>query len=676
MQLTLRALLRVTGRAVLIAAALTGRAGAQAGASFTSDQSAQGRALYARHCASCHGHQLAGGSALPLSGAEFQAKWAQPARSLDDLYSVMRSSMPVGAPGSLKSEEYVALLAFLLEENGQRAGERPLVADHAVLQESRVVAAAPAAAAPPGGTASFIKGPHGLTPSASGPTHSELRGASSTGRDWLYHTRDYAGSRYSPLRQITTANVSRLRVACSFQAGGSASFQTGPVVHNGTMYFTAGFTTFAIDAATCRPRWRHDWKPTIPGAGYAANRGVAIKDGRVVRTTGDGFLLALDAASGALLWARRSSDVSKGELFTMAPLIYDDLVFAGPAVSEYAIRGWIAAFRLSDGERVWRFNIVPEPGEPGSETWKQDPRLPVGGGAVWTPLSLDVEREILYVPAANPAPDFPVALRGGTNLYTNSVIALHLRSGKLAWYDQMVPLDDHDWDLTQVSPLFSATVKGKARHLVATAGKDGMLRVVDRDSHERLYATALTTIRNATAPVTTAGVHVCPGVFGGVQWNGPTYHKGANVLIAPAVDWCGQFVLDDTVKFVPFQNYLGGRVTLDTVRQGWVTAVNASTGTVQWRYRSDKPVVAAVTSTAGGVVFAGELTGDLVALDATTGAVRFRHFTGGQVGGGIVTYEAGGRQYVAVASGTTSAFWPDPFPGSPTITVFTLSALR
>ena len=649
---------------------------AQTTASFTREQSELGRTVYARHCSDCHGAQLVNGTASALTGPPFQARWAQATRSLGDLYYVMRTSMPFGAGGTLSTDEYVGLLAHILERNGQSPDARPLVADAAVLSAARLAAAAPAAR---GLVVRYpnpesMVGPRGLDPTATGPTHQELTGAAEQGSNWLTHTRDYSGTRYSPLKQINTTNVAQLRVACSFQVGQQAAFQTGPVVHNGTMYITAGWATIALDAATCRPKWRHDWAPALPVP--LANRGVAVKDGRVVRATGDGHLLALDAANGSLLWARRVSDASKGELFSMPPLIYDDLVFAGPAVSEFGIRGWIAAYRLRDGERVWRFNIVPEPGEPGAETWKPNADIPIGGGAVWTPLSLDPQREILYVPAANPAPDFPVALRGGTNLYTNSIIALHLRTGKLAWYDQMVPLDDHDWDLTQVSPLYRATANGKVRNLVATAGKDGKLRVVDRDSHERIFETAVTTIENAEAPVTTKGVRACPGIFGGVQWNGPTYHPAANVLIVPAVDWCATFKLDEEVKFVPFPNYLGGQVAVEAKQAGWITAVDASTGAVKWRYRSSRPVVAAVTATAGGLVFAGELTGDMVALDALTGEVRFRHFTGGQVGGGVVTYESGGRQYVAVASGTTSAYWADRFPGSPTITVFALDGGR
>jgi alcohol dehydrogenase (cytochrome c) len=645
--------------------------------SFTRAQAEQGSALYARHCAQCHGPELVGGNASPLAGPQFHARWAQATRTLDDLFYVMRTSMPFGAGGTLTTDEYVAILAHMLARNGHEAGARALVADRTVLAAARI---ASASAATPASTPfrfpnpAYMVGAGGATPMAVGPTHDELRAGSPDGRNWLTATRDYAGTRYSPLEEITTANAGRLRVACSFQVGEAQSFQTNPIVRDGTMYLTVGWSTMAIDAATCRPKWRHDWRAAFPNP--PATRGVAIKDGRVVRLTGDGYILALDAANGRLLWARRVADPTKGEMFTMPPIVYDDLIIAGPAVSEYAIRGWVAAFRLADGERVWRFNIVPEPGEPGAETWKQPKDLPVGGGAVWTPVSIDPAREIVYVPAANPAPDFPAAIRGGTNLYTNSVIALNIRTGKLAWYDQLVPEDDHDWDLTQVSPLYRATAKGKVRDLVATAGKDGVLRVIDRESKERIFETPVTTIENAEAPVTTSGTRACPGVLGGVQWNGPAYAPTANVLVTPAVDWCSTFFLADTVKFVPFQNYMGGRVVSDSLQRGWLTAADASTGAVKWRYRSSQPMIAAVTATAGNVIFAGELTGDFIALDAATGAERFRHNTGGPIGGGIATYSVGARQYVAVASGRPSGFWTKAFPGSATITVFALDGGR
>jgi alcohol dehydrogenase (cytochrome c) len=666
---------------------------AQGTIAFSRAQSERGAGVYAQHCADCHGSGLSGGRAMALTGAEFRARWSAPSRSLYELLELVRETMPVGNEGGLSADEYLAVLTFILERNDVVAGDRALAADRAVLESLRLPAppasstasmeakgggAAPSAASlrtPSLPTLGAVTaGPRGTTPKESGPSQDELRAAATNGRDWLTHTRDYTGSRYSPLAQVTSGNVSRLRVACTFQVGVPSSFQTGPVVHDGVMYLTSGYTTMAIDAATCRPKWRHDWQSSIPAG--LANRGVAVKDGRVLRGTGDGHLLALDAADGTLLWSTRIGDVSKGEMFSMPPLVYDDLVFIAPAVGEFGIRGWIQAHRIADGQKVWRFNIVPAPGEPGSETWRTDAPFPLGGGAVWTPLALDVAREILYVPAANPAPDFPVDERGGTNLYTNSVIALEARTGKLSWYQQMVPLDDHDWDLTQVSPLYQATANGKRRDLVATVGKDGILRVVDRASRERIFETPVTTMTNVDAPITKEGTRACPGVFGGVQWNGPAYHPGANLLVVPAVDWCSTFKLSDEIKFVPFQNYLGGSAAMDKEQRGWLTAVDASTGAVRWRYQSPKPMVGAVTTTAGGLVFAAELTGDLIAFDAATGAELFRHFTGGQAGGGVVTYEVKGRQYVAVASGTTSRFWADRFEGSPTITIFALDGGR
>lgn len=648
--------------------------------SFTRAQADRGREVYARSCAACHGPLMTDGTATPVAGPQFQDKWSSAARSLDELFTLIRTTMPVGGGvGSLTTDEYLGVTAYILDRSGMSAGDRALTADPSVLMNARLAAVDATPGAATGWNIKSVvpdyqEGTRGRTPKAVGPTQAELLAAEGNRRDWLTHTHDFAGTRYSGLSQIAARNVSRLRVACSFQVGDSGGFQSGPVVYQGTMYFTAGWSTMAIDAATCRPKWRHDWPNAL--GGNPTHRGVAIKDGRVVRGTADGYLLALDATDGELLWSRKIADVNRGERITMPPLIYEDLIYIAPAMSENAIKGWVGAFRLDNGERVWRFNIVPEPGEPGFETWKQPKGFPVGGGGVWTPLSIDVQRGLLHVAATNPAPNFPAELRGGTNLYTNSVLALQLKTGKLVWYDQMVSEDDHDWDLTQVAPLYRATIDGQKRDLMATVGKDGILRVVDRETKKRLFETPVTTIENVDAPVTNTGTRTCPGVFGGVEWNGPAYHPGVGILVVPAVDWCYTFFTSDTIRFVPGVNFLGGTVKADPTSQGWVSAVDAATGKVRWRYRSTKPVVGAVTATAGGLIFAGELTGDLIALDAATGAVRFRHNTGGPVGGGIVSYEAGGTQYIAVASGHPSRFWVDRFPGAATITVFALDGGR
>lgn len=657
---------------------LPGRLSAQeaSSVSFTQAQANRGRTVYAQSCASCHGRTLTDGSATPLAGEQFQRQWSSPDRSLRDLFTLIRTRMPAaGKEGSLSTGQYLAVTAFLLESNGLIAGDRPLTDDPARLASERFPASSVAADTAKGWgvktvAPDFQVGPRGLEPTATGPTRAEIRDAAGDARDWLTEAHDPQGTRYSGLAQIDTLDVTRLQVACSFQVGEPGSFQTGPVVYRGTMYLTTAWATMALDAATCRPKWRYDWTHALTA--NPANRGVAIQDGKVVRGTPDGYLIALDAADGELLWSRKIADVNRGEQIRMAPLVYGDLIFIGPGVSEYGIKGWIGAFRLEDGAPVWKFHIVPEPGEPGYETWAWSDSLVLGGGGVWTAPSVDEKRGLLYVATTNPAPDIPADLRGGANLYTNSVLALEMKTGRLSWYDQIVPRDSHDWDLTHVTPLYRATIDGRPRDLMTTVGKDGLLRVFDRHSRKRLFETPVTTIENGDAPITKDGTHACPGGLGGVEWSGPAYDPGAHLLVTPSVDWCMTFFSVDTVSFVPGQLYLGGGARFDSVCQGWVTAVDATTGDVRWRYRSPRPVVAAVTTTAGGLVFAGELTGDLIALDATTGQVLFRQNTGGPVGGGIITYEVDGRQYVAVASGRPSAWWVDEFPGAATITVFAL----
>jgi alcohol dehydrogenase (cytochrome c) len=452
--------------------------------------------------------------------------------------------------------------------------------------------------------------------------------------------------------------------------GSAETFETGPLVYRGVMYLTTPRLTAAVDAATCRRRWSHTWEPRdeMPAE---INRGAAIKDGYVVRGTPDGYLVALDATDGHLLWARQVATPKIGEIITMPPLVFEDKVIIGPAGSEAGFRGWIGAFNLADGTPVWRFYTIPAPGEPGSETWI-NPTVPVGGGAVWTPLSLDPANGELYVAVTNPAPDFPAELRPGKNLYTNALIALDVRTGKLRWYDQLVPNDAHDWDLTQVAPLFRGRVKGKLRNLITAAGKDGILTVLDRDTHERLFQTVITTRENVDAPLTKAGTHSCPGLLGGVEWNGPAWLPATGMLYVPSVDWCMTFKLADSVKFTPGEGYLGGDIVFDPPEKarGWLTAIDAATGAVRWRYHSKQPMVAAVTTTAGGVVFAGEKTGDFLAFDARSGKELYRFNTGSGLMGGIVTYSVRGRQYVGAVSGGGSLNFGRE--GSPTLFVFAL----
>ncbi|MBK6796087.1 MAG: PQQ-binding-like beta-propeller repeat protein [Acidobacteria bacterium] len=665
--------------AALILAVIFGNtnAVAQQGGVYTEAQAKRGQALYEANCAACHGQSLEGASASALKGSRFMAKWAEGSHSVDELYYIIRTQMPFGAAGTLNNQQYIDIVAFMLGNIGYSAGSRELPANSGVLKQIKISAQVatkesslmnqPVAARTAESTK--ISG----MPTSNFPTQDELNRAAVNTTDWLHSNHDYAGQRYVDLKQINQQNVSQLRPVCIYQAGDTKAFHNNPIVYRGVMYITTSTSTIALDATSCRVKWRHDWRPKSIEV-HPPNRGVAIKDGRVVRATTDGYLFSLDIETGKMLWEKKviASEKNEGS-FNMAPVIFENMILLGLGISEQGVKGWIGAFKLDNGDPLWRFNTVPDDGEPGVETWGNLESRLRGGGAVWAPMSLDQEQGLLYLPVANPAPDFFDDLRPGANLYTSSMVVLDVRTGKLKWYYQAVPHDVHDYDMTQVSPLFTTTIAGKSRKLVAAVGKDGLLHVLDRETKEHIYEVPVTTRSNIDLPLTKQGVHACPGVLGGVLWNGPAFNLRTNMLYVPAVDWCGTFREGTDVRFVPGQQYMGGSFFNgpEDKPHGWLTAIDASTGKVAWKYESAKPMLAAVTTTSADLVFTGELTGDFIALDARAGKVLYRFNTGGPMNGGVVTYAINGKQYVAAASGSASGFW-QVAPGASTIIIFAL----
>ena len=519
-------------------------------------------------------------------------------------------------------------------------------------------------------------------PHGAGPTQAQLNTATNDGTNWLYVDHDYRGQRYTPLDQITAKNAADLAQVCSHTFPDKEPTQTAPIVYEGTLYATTAHYTVALDGASCKVVWQSEWKPRDHET-YITQRGAAIKDGKLVRGTGDGYLLALDGKTGKELWSRQIAKPSDGYFISMPPLIYEDLVLIGPAGSEFASKGWVGAFRLSDGEPVWKFNTVPDPGEPGAETWGGDPNtLKHGGGNLWTPMSLDVEKGLLYVPVGNPAPDFYGANRAGANLYTGSIVALDVRTGKLAWYYQAVPHDVRDYDVSHVAPVFTTTVGGQQRTVIALTGKDGLLRVLDRDTHNLHYSTPFTTRETAEDPNGTTYTHVCPGLLGGHEWNGAAYSPRLGALFVPATDWCNQLrpaaQPPDPQGEQKRGQFFGGDFQFDpwASARGWLTAFDAATGATRWRYQSSKPMIGGVAVTGGDVVFAGEITGDFLVFDARDGNVLYRHNVGGPIAGGMVSYASGGKQYIAAVSGFVGGYYNQMAPeiggGNPTITVFAL----
>jgi alcohol dehydrogenase (cytochrome c) len=494
--------------------------------------------------------------------------------------------------------------------------------------------------------------------------------------DWPAYNRTLAGDRYSPLDEINRGNVAQLQAVCTYTLPEVVSLQTGPVVIAGTMYFTTDTRSYAVDAATCAEKWQVE-RIGERRSPLGAHRGFAYLDGRLFRGTADAHVLALDASDGRTLWDREIDVNAPGVSMPMAPIAANGLVFVGNAGGDQTgVTGHVYAFDAEDGSVVWRFDVAPDDAAVRA-TWPNADRLPVTGGAFWTSFTLDAEHGVLYVPAGNPAPDFDVDARGGDNLYTNSIIALDAATGRIVGYNQIVKRDNHDWDVNS-PPALATTRAGRA--IVASANKDGLLSVLDRtalatdapatgtaDLSARLpivYQVPTTTRENVEVPLSrTEPVRFCPGILGGNEWNGAAFHPGVNALFTGAVDWCATVQLLEEVA-VPSAGAIWFGSTPGDIQgppseaKGWVTAFDADTGAVKWKFAAPAPVVAAVTPTAGGLLFSADQQGGLRAFDAESGAVLWQLDTGQSIGGGIVSYAAAGRQRIAVASGMKSPIWP------------------
>lgn len=501
--------------------------------------------------------------------------------------------------------------------------------------------------------------------------------ADATPGNWFTYNRTLAGDRFSPLAEIDRTNVSQLKSICTYELPEVTSLQTGPLVIGGTMYFTTDTISYSVDASTCAEKWkvvRHSETPS----GLGVNRGFAYHAGRLYRGTSDAHVIALDTADGKTLWDHTIDAKGPGVTIPMAPIAANGLVYVGNAGGDLVgVIGHVYALNASDGQVAWKFDVVPDSGA-ARKTWSNAPHVPVSGGAFWTSFTYDSTAGVLYVPSGNPAPDFDIELRAGDNFYTNSVIALDAKTGRMLAYNQIVKQDIHDWDVD--SPPALITTSG-GKQLVASANKDGFLTVLDRAKVTSasttaadslmlpvLYHVATTTRKESTTPLSrTKKTRFCPGVQGGSEWNGAAYHPTSNMLYVGAVDWCSTVQLQKSVN-VPIPKvgapWFGAdensKDMMDPPDQakGWLTAYDAETGTIKWRFAATRPVLAAVTPTAGGLVFSADLGGQLRAFDSDSGKVLWENNTGQSMGGGIISYSAGGRQLIAVASGMKSPVWP------------------
>ncbi len=519
--------------------------------------------------------------------------------------------------------------------------------------------------------------------------------------NWLTYARTYNAHRYSPLSQITTANVRRLVPVWSFQTSDvQGGMQCTPIVVDGVMYISTSWNNvYALDAATGRKLWRYGYeKPRNWATVYGNwNRGVAVAHGLVFFGTVDNHLLALDARTGREVWNVNVEDVSQcGCNITGAPLVVKDKVIVGTTAGDSAHRGYINAFDARSGRQVWRFWTIPGPGEPGNETWKGD-SWKYGGGSSWMTGSYDPELNLVYWGVGNPAADFYGDSRQGNNLYTDSTVALDADTGKLKWYFQEVPHDVWDWDSAYENVLLDLPVRGQRRKLLLTVNKGGLVFVLDRTDGKFVAAWPVVENLNWVERVDEQGnligrnepkpgvpATICPSIGGGRSWNHGAFHPKTGWFYTTGIEWC-QTVTARAEEPKPGQAYFGGEFTLKPAVKGesggHLGAYDPVTGKRQWVYRSKYPLLASQLATAGGLIFTGEAEGEFFALDAASGRKLWSFQTGSGHRGSPISYAIKGRQYIATPVGWGSALagllpqiWPEAeqFQSASSVFVFGL----
>lgn len=499
-------------------------------------------------------------------------------------------------------------------------------------------------------------------------TADELKNDIDTPEDVLVYGMGYDQKRYSPLDAINTENVSGLVPVWAYSLADDRGQESFPLVRDGVMYVTTHAATMAVDARTGRQIWKTSVEypaetPRVACCGIV-NRGVAMMDGTLYRTTLDAHVIALDAETGEEKWRTQSIDFKDGYSMTLTPLIADGIVIVGISGGEYGIRGYIEGYDPASGERLWRTYTVPEPGEPGSETWPETDAWEKGGGPAWLTGTYDPDLNLTYWGIGNAAPWNPMQ-RPGDNLYTGSVVALDPKSGEIQWHYQFSPNDPFDYDGT--NELVLAEIDG--RQVMMQANRNGFFYVIDRTNGELIAANPFvdevtwadgidmeTGRPNHTEIYTSAvageAVTYWPSAFGGKNWapmsfNPETGHAYVNTLRI------GMNYKAVEPQYRAGVFYFGAEFSWEWPEghRGELRAIDPMTGEAKWTQPIDIPRNAGVLSTGGGLVFTGTQTGEFEAFSAESGEKLWEFQTGSGIIGQPMTWEMDGRQYISIVNG-------------------------
>lgn len=490
--------------------------------------------------------------------------------------------------------------------------------------------------------------------------------------DWPSYNGRLSANRHSLLTEITPANVRQLGPKWIFPVPNARRLEVTPVVVDGIMYITTANQAYAVDATSGRPIWHYArplTKGVIGDAGSAINRGVAVLGDRVFMVTDHAHLIALHRITGDLLWDTAMADYREHYGATSAPLVVKNLVISGTSGGDEGARGFIDAYDATTGKRVWRFWTMPKPGEAGSETWVGR-AIEHGCGAAWLTGSYDADTNLIYWAIGNPCPDYNGDERKGVNLYTDAVVALQPDDGRLRWFYQFTPHDLHDWDAAAPLLLADIDFRGRKRKALMQANRNGFFYLLDRVTGEFILAEPfvkkMTWAKRigadgrpeliANAVPTPQGTKACPAVEGATNWMSTAFNPQVGLYYVMALEACGIYT-KSPAWWEPGQSFYGGgsRRVPDEKPQKVVRAIDPRTGKIAWEI----PQIGSgdswggLLSTASGLLFFMDDSGALAAVDGTRGDPLWHFQTNHSWHASPMTYRAAGRQYVAVAAGSS-----------------------
>ncbi len=515
------------------------------------------------------------------------------------------------------------------------------------------------------------------------------------GDSWPTYSGDYTGRRYSSLKQINVTTVKSLTLAWTarlidgpggpgfggrgggrviiggegkgdFPVSPDGTVKGTPLVVDGTIYVTTPDNAWALDARDGRELWHYFWRTR--GGTHIANRGVGIWNDFLYMETPDNYLVSLEAKTGKERWHKEIASFNEQYFSTPAPVVVGNHVIAGTG-NDLDTPGFLQSFDPQTGDLQWKFYTVPmNPGDPGLDTWPSLDAARHGGAQPWLPGVYDPETKLYIFGTGNPTPAFTQGTRGeGDNLFTSSLLAVHVDTGKMAWYFQTSPHDMHDWDSAQTPVLFDAVIGGRRRKLVSTAARNGYFYTLDRVTGEHIVTTKYgmstnwglglrpdgTVKRNNEKNPSIGGSLVSPTAGGTINWENPAYNPDTGLFYVSERNGFAMYFLTETDPRGSMG--LGGVDRITVGSQGsFLTAIEPKTGKVVWR--EQYPMAAegggggGLLTTAGGLVFGGDAGGNVVAFNATTGKPVW-HSHIGNVTNPPITYMLDGRQHLLVAAG-------------------------